>query len=142
MYGLERNSLRNLLIVTGDFPSADGFSGTAKPVFDLDPIHMLQLVTKMNNGLEFENMRKLQTLPKTDFIAGVGVSPFKIREAELMGQYYKLKKKIEAGAAYIIPQIGYDVRKLHELVQWLKRNNYKIPLIANIYVLSYPRPES
>ena len=138
LYGLERNGLRNLLVVTGDFPSPDGFSGTAKPVFDLDPVHLLQLISAMNNGLEYKNLRKMQTLAKTEFIAGVGVSPFKIREAELMGQYYKLKKKIDAGAAYIIPQIGYDMRKLHELIQWLKINDYHVPVMANLYVMSCP----
>jgi len=36
------------------------------------------------------------------------MSPFKQTEEELMGQYYKLKKKIEAGAKFIINQVGYD----------------------------------
>ena len=46
-------------------------------------------------------MGKKVVLAPTDFFAGAAVSPFKRTEPELMGQYYKLKKKIEAGAKFI-----------------------------------------
>jgi len=137
LYSLAASGITNLLILTGDYTSDTGFSGVSKPVFDLDPIHVLQLVATMNRGLEHEVMRKKQILAPTDFFAGVVVSPFKQQEAELMGQYYKLGKKIQAGAKFVITQVGYDVRKLHEVLQWLKANGYNIPVIANIYVLPY-----
>jgi len=137
LYGLAAAGVRNLLVLTGDYPASGGFSGRSKPVFDLDPIHTLQLIGMMNAGLEHEVMRKKVTLARTDFFAGVSVSPFKRLEAELMGQYYKLRKKIEAGANFIIPQVGYDARKLHELLQWLKVHGYDVPVFANIYVLPY-----
>ena len=54
-----------------------------------------------------------------------------------MGQYYKLKKKIAAGTKLIITQLGYDARKFHEVLQWLRMNGYKTPVLANIYVLPY-----
>jgi len=135
LHGLTAAQVRNLLILTGDFPSNEAFRGTSKPVFDLDPIHVLQLIEDMNNGLEHEVMRRKRTLTPTQFFAGACVSPFKITEAELMGQYYKLQKKIEAGAGFIITQVGYDARKLHELLQWLRVNGYDLPVVANIYVL-------
>jgi methylenetetrahydrofolate reductase (NADPH) len=53
-----------------------------------------------------------------------------------MMQYEKLRKKIEAGANYIIPQLGYDIRKSHELITWLRENNLSIPVIGNIYKLT------
>jgi methylenetetrahydrofolate reductase (NADPH) len=41
LYGLERARVHNLLVMTGDFPKA-GYRGTPKPVFDLDPITLLE----------------------------------------------------------------------------------------------------
>jgi len=91
----------------------------------------------MNRGMEHEAMGKKTTLAGTDFFAGAAVSPFKQSEPELMGQYYKLKKKIEAGAKFLITQVGYDARKFHELLLWLKMNGYNIPVLVNIYILPY-----
>jgi methylenetetrahydrofolate reductase (NADPH) len=135
--GLSSLQVKNLLILTGDYPSPMGFKGRGKPVFDLDSVQCLQLVEALNAGLEYDNSGKKAVLSPTDFFAGSVISPFKQTEAELMGQYYKLKKKIEAGAKFVITQVGYDARKLHELVQWQKINNYHIPLMANIYILPY-----
>jgi len=135
LHGLTAAQVRNLLVLTGDFPSNEAFRGKSKPVFDLDPIHVLQLLDSMNSGLELQVMRRKRTLAPTQFFAGACVSPFKKTEAELMGQYYKLKKKIEAGAGFIITQVGYDARKMHELLQWIQVHGYDTPVLANIYVL-------
>ncbi|MFC1951421.1 methylenetetrahydrofolate reductase C-terminal domain-containing protein [Chloroflexota bacterium] len=137
LWGLAALTVRNLLLLTGDYPSDIGFKGRAKPVFDLDSVHGLQLVKMMNSGIEYEVMGRKATLAKTDFFAGASISPFKQSEAELMGQYYKLKKKIEAGAEFITLQLGYDARKFHEVLLWLKVHGYNIPVLANIYVLPY-----
>ena len=56
LHALERAGLRNLLVMTGDYPVA-GFQGQPKPVFDLDPTHVLQLIERMNQGLEFQGLR-------------------------------------------------------------------------------------
>ena len=135
LHGLTAAQVRNLLILTGDFPANEAFGGKSKPVFDLDPIHALQLIGNMNAGLEHQVMRRTRTLTPTEFFAGACVSPFKKTEAELMGQYYKLRKKIEAGAKFIIIQVGYDARKFHEILQWQKVYGYDIPVLANIYIL-------
>jgi len=135
LYGLAGLGVRNLLLLTGDYPSSGGFKGRSKPVFDLDSVHGLQLVQMMNSGMEHEAMGKKMTLAPTDFFAGTSVSPFKQSEAELMGQYFKLKKKIESGADFVITQLGYDARKLHEVITWLKVHGYTTPVMSNIYVL-------
>ena len=137
LHGISSLNVRNLLILTGDHPAPTGFKGTGKPVFDLDSVQGLQLVEALNAGLEYDFLGKKSILMPTDFFAGSVISPFKQTEAELMGQYYKLKKKIEAGSKFIVTQVGYDARKLHELVQWQKINNYHIPMMANIYILPY-----
>ena len=137
LHGLSSQKVKNLLIVTGDHTSTAGFEGKAKPVFDLDSVQGLQLIAALNAGLEYDALGKKAVLTPTDFFAGAAVSPFKQTEEELLGQYSKLKKKIEAGAKFIITQIGFDARKLDELMRWLKTNNYHTPLMANIYILSF-----
>jgi len=91
----------------------------------------------MNRGMEHETMRRKVRLASTDFFCGVAFTPFKREEAEVMGQYYKLHKKIQAGADFVTTQVGYDARKLHELLVWLQKQERSIPAIATIYMLSY-----
>ncbi|MEA3332358.1 MAG: methylenetetrahydrofolate reductase C-terminal domain-containing protein [Pseudomonadota bacterium] len=135
--GMAAEGIKNVLVLTGDYSGSDAFEGLAKPVFDLDPPNVLRLVEKMNDGLEHKAGRKTIKLAATDLYAGACVSPFKKLESELMSQYAKLKKKIEAGAKFIIPQLGYDARKFHEILTWLKVNNYNVPVMMNIYVLPF-----
>ncbi|MDO8472561.1 MAG: methylenetetrahydrofolate reductase C-terminal domain-containing protein [Dehalococcoidia bacterium] len=135
LYQLAAMDINNLLVLTGDYPSTAGFQGTSRPVFDLDSVTGLQLIAEMNRGMEHEIMRKKTTLAPTDFFCGVAFSPFKRDEAEVMCQYYKLQKKIEAGADFVLTQVGYDVRKLHELRMWLRGHGYDIPVLISDYVL-------
>ncbi|AFM41225.1 5,10-methylenetetrahydrofolate reductase [Desulfosporosinus acidiphilus SJ4] len=136
LYALDRANVRNLLVMTGDYP-VSGFQGRPKPVFDLDPINTLQLISEMNKGLEIQGMKGPIFQKPSDFFAGAAVSPFKAAEAEQMVQYYKMKKKIAGGAQFLVCQLGYDARKFHEVLQFLKVNNYDIPVVGNIYILPF-----
>jgi len=138
LFQLAALGIHNVLILTGDYPSNLGYRGKSKPVFDLDSVNGLGLVAEMNRGMEREIMRKTVRLAASSFFAGVAVSPFKQMEAEVMGQYYKMQKKAEAGAGFVITQVGYDARKMQELLVWLKMRRRQIPALASIYVLSYP----
>ncbi|HTY62950.1 MAG TPA: methylenetetrahydrofolate reductase C-terminal domain-containing protein [Acidobacteriota bacterium] len=138
LFQLTALEIHNVLMLTGDYPSNLGFKGKSKPVFDLDSVNGLRLVEEMNRGMEREIMRKTVRLAAGSFFAGVAFSPFKQMEAEVMGQYFKMQKKMEAGADFAITQVGYDARKLHEFLAWLKARDYRIPALAGIYVLSYP----
>ena len=53
-----------------------------------------------------------------------------------MTQLYKLKKKVNAGAKYIISQVGFSARKLQEMLWLMKDNGLDVPLIANIYIIN------
>jgi methylenetetrahydrofolate reductase (NADPH) len=138
LFQLTALGIHNVLILTGDYPSSLGFTGKSKPVFDLDSVNGLRLVAEMNRGMEREIMRKPVRLAASDFFAGVAFSPFKQVEAEVMGQYYKMQKKVESGADFAITQVGYDARKMHEFIMWLNARDYRVPALASIYVLSYP----
>lgn len=137
MYASE--GLENLLVMSGDYP-IDGDRGAAQPVFDLDSVGLLSILSDLNSGLRMRGRKPGSTieLPPTNFFLGAVVSPFKRTEAEQNLQYWKLKLKIKAGARFIIPQLGYDMRKFHELSLFLKENDLNIPLIGNVYKLSAP----
>ncbi|MDH7500116.1 MAG: methylenetetrahydrofolate reductase C-terminal domain-containing protein [candidate division NC10 bacterium] len=135
LYSYDRAGLENLLIMTGDYP-ADSVRGKAKPVFDLDPIHLLQLTSAMNGGLEWQGITGRIRLQPTSFFKGSAVSPFKQLESELIPQYLKLINKVAAGADFLITQLGFDARKFDELMRFMKLKGLKVPVIGNVYVLN------
>ena len=136
LYALGRADVRNLLVMTGDYPTG-GFCGRSAPVFDLDPVHTLELVSEMNKGLAYPGPKGELRLQPADFFAGAAVSPFKATEAEQMVQYFKLRKKVAAGARFVVSQLGFDARKFHELMLFIKLNGLDIPVLGNIFVLPF-----
>lgn len=136
LYAMDRAGVKNLLVMTGDYPT-NGFKGRPKPVFDLDSVHVVDLIASMNKGLEIPEPKGITNLQPSDFFAGSVVSPFKGTEAELLVQYYKLKKKIANGASFIVTQLGFDARKFHEVLQIIKRYKPDIPVIGNVYILPF-----
>lgn len=134
---LARRGVRNLLVVTGDYTEG-GYQGRAAPVFDLDAVQAIRYLKAMNGGLQVPGAKPgtTSTLPKTDFLIAGAVSPFKLTEAELLPQYFKMERKIAAGADVIIPQLGYDMRKFFEIKRYLAARGLKTPLFGNVYVLS------
>jgi methylenetetrahydrofolate reductase (NADPH) len=137
LYALDRAGIRNLLVMTGDYV-VSGYKGRPKPVFDLDPAHTLELIRDMNNGLEIQGMKGPIYHQPSEFFAGAAVSPFKGTEAEQVAQYYKLKKKVDAGASFIATQLGYDMRKFHEALTFKKVAGLDVPIMGNIYILPFP----
>jgi methylenetetrahydrofolate reductase (NADPH) len=127
----------NILALTGDHPTPTGFKAMARPVFDFDSISLITLLQSMNEGLVVPGRGgSPETLPKTQFNVGCAVSPFKLLERELVPQYLKLLRKIQAGARWVIPQLGYDMRKFHEIKLFLDSRGVKIPVIGNVYRLT------
>lgn len=136
LYALNRAGVRNLLVMTGDYP-VSGFKGRPKPVFDLDSVQAMELISNMNNGLEITEANKSILHQPGDFFAGSVASPFKATEAELMSQYQKLGKKISHGAGFIVTQLGFDARKFHEVLQFIRGIDADLPVIGNLYILPY-----
>ena len=75
-------------------------------------------------------------MKKTDFLLGAAVNNFKPYEREVMPQYFKLAAKIGAGADFIINQIGYNARKMDELLRYMRLKQLQAPVLANVYILS------
>jgi methylenetetrahydrofolate reductase (NADPH) len=137
LYALERVRIGNILAMTGDAP-VSGWEGQPRIAFDLDPIHLIQLMTDMNKGLIVQTSRGEDREYPTHFLPGAVVSPFKWTEGETITQYLKLRKKLAAGAQFIISQLGYDARKMEELIWYVRSSGFDAPLIANIYLVTAP----
>jgi len=137
LMALARAGANNLLVISGDYPSG-GFEGNAASVFDLDAVQSIKYIKTLNAGLEIPGIKKGTTarIPPTQFLVGAAVSPFKTTEAELLSQFFKLEKKIAAGADFIIPQLGYDMRKFLEIKRYLRSRGLQTPVMGNVYVLS------
>jgi len=121
-WSLASEGFRNVLALSGDYP-VTGFHGQAAPVFDTDSVGLLKMMTEIPGG---------------NFFPGAVVSNYKRDEREVMPQYFKLARKIETGARFIINQIGYDARKMHELLLYIDAHELHVPAIGNIFVLSAP----
>ena len=128
----------NILTLSGDYPLA-GYQGTADGVFDIDSVGLLKMLSDMNAGLETRTPKgRASKMQRTRFFLGTVVNNFKRYEREVMPQYFKLAKKIETGAHFVINQIGYNSRKQDELLKYMQLKGFHLPVIANVYVLSAP----
>ena len=134
LYALARLGNENVLALTGD-AQKEGFAGRGKPVHDLDSVLTLQLIEAMRGGIRYSLGSRTAHATPFDFFAGAVVGPFKVREPDQMMQLYKLELKIAAGARFIITQLGFNLRKLYELKQYMSREGLgHIPVLANVYV--------
>lgn len=137
LYSLDRIELSNLLVMTGDFPLY-GFEGKAKPVFDLDSIHLLRLIRRMNDGLDIDGKAPGGgvRIPPTYFFVGGTISPFKRYESEVMAQYQKLLHKAKTGVDFLVTQVGFDARKFDELLHFMRSQGIRVPIFGNVYILN------
>lgn len=135
---LASEGFHNILVLTGDYPG-HGVGGGGKPAFDIDSIGLLTLLGQMNAGLDATRAgaKKTVRLDRTQFFPGAVVTNFKLLENEVIPQLLKMERKLAAGARFLINQIGYDSRKVHELIAWMRRRGHgSVPLIGNVYVLN------
>ena len=109
VWKLASEGFYNVLALSGDYPIS-GYQGQASAVFDIDSVGLLKMISEMNAGLRISvgQKKKDQVLRNTSFFLGAVVNNHKRYEHEVMPQYFKLKKKIENGASFIISQIGKD----------------------------------
>ncbi len=135
LFECHRHQLLNLLVLGGDFPRY-GFQGQAMPVFDLDSTQVLNLITQLREGFSAKKGApgRQMALPSMDFFAGCVVSPFKTLESEQVWQYVKLLTKIANGAEFVISQLGFDMKKYQELIQFMLSKQLDTPVIANVFV--------
>ncbi|UGS37026.1 methylenetetrahydrofolate reductase C-terminal domain-containing protein [Capillimicrobium parvum] len=131
---LASEGFHNILALSGDAPSG-GYRGVASPVFDIDSVGLLQMYTDMNAGTVLHGRTEAE-VQRTQFFLGTVVTNHKANENEVIPQLLKLRKKVSSGARFVINQIGYNARKDHELLRWMRAEGLDVPVLANVFVLS------
>jgi methylenetetrahydrofolate reductase (NADPH) len=106
LLGAAALGVRNVCLMTGDDVSA-GDHPDAKPIYDLDSIHLLRIARIMRDAGTYLSGRKLETPPS--FLIGAVENPF---APPLEFRPMRLGKKIEAGAEFIQTQVCFDVPRL------------------------------
>ena len=125
---LARMGMKNILALTGDY-SGKGFGGKGAPVFDLDSVLLNLMLRSLSEKITASG-------DPDPFFTGCAVSPFKSRKAECVAQYKKLDKKIDAGASFVITQLGYEVNRFEELIRYHKDRHADIPVMGSVYLLN------
>jgi methylenetetrahydrofolate reductase (NADPH) len=121
--------IRNVLALTGDHPTL-GDHPQAMPVFDLDSVSLLKVISRLNEGFDMAG-NQLKGAP--DFFSGAVVNPGADTEAALDMQIIKMEKKIEAGARFFQTQGIYD---LDLFERFMKRvEGFKTPILGGVILL-------
>jgi homocysteine S-methyltransferase len=125
--------LKNLLIITGDPPKMGPYP-EATAVFDIDSIGLVNMVNRLNHGLDIGGNPIGQP---TAFYVGVGVNPCAV---DLEYELRRFEWKVEAGAQFAITQPTFDVDQLKTFFKRIE--HCRIPVIAGIWPLvSYRNAE-
>jgi len=121
--------VENVLAITGDLPAL-GDHPQAKPVYDLDSVQLLQVITGLNEGHDMVG-NELRGSP--DFFPGAVVNPGADTEAAFELQLIKMEQKIKAGARFFQTQAIYDTAVF---TRFMKRAaSFGVPILAGIIPL-------
>ncbi|HQQ13170.1 MAG TPA: methylenetetrahydrofolate reductase, partial [Bacteroidales bacterium] len=92
---------------------------------------LVQQISKLNQGIYLEE-DLLNTTP-TDFSIGVAGYPEKhIESPNMESDLHFLKKKIEAGAEYIVTQMFFDNQKYFSFVDRCRAVGINVPIIPGL----------
>jgi methylenetetrahydrofolate reductase (NADPH) len=120
----------NVLVLRGD-AAKNETSFEPEPGGHKYAIDLLKQVADLNAGVYLEN--DLKDSFKTNFCIGVAGYPEKHFEAPNMETDLKyLKKKVEAGAGYIITQMFFDNTKFHSFVKSCRAAGITVPIIPGL----------
>ena len=96
---------------------------------------LLGQVNEMNNGIYLDE--ELKSSAPTNFCIGVAGYPEKHFEAPNMrSDIHFLKKKVAAGADYIVTQMFFDNQQYFDFVNLCRENDITIPIIPGIKPIS------
>lgn len=104
LLGASALGMRNVLCLTGDHQSF-GNHPSAKNVFDIDSIQLVQLVTAFRDESVFQCGEAIKGV-EPRFFVGAAAAPF---AGPIEFRPYRLAKKVKAGANFIQTQLVYDV---------------------------------
>src|ERR1700760_2444466 len=127
LLGASSIGLRNILCLTGDPPKLGNYPD-ATAVFDVDAIGLVNIVRRLNHGLDIGGN---PIGASTGFTIACAANP---GVPDIDNEIRRFAYKVEAGAEYAITQPVFD---LNVLEAFLKRiEGFRIPVIAGIWPLT------
>lgn len=132
LLGCAAAKVANLLFITGDPPKLGAYQAitSVTGVFDADAIGLVAMQKNLNQGLDL-GRQSLGT--PTAAVIGVGTDP---NALDLEKEATRMKKKVEAGAEFVITQPVFDPASLLSFLDRLEKLGLKIPVIAGIWPLA------
>ncbi len=124
LLGASSIGLHNLLCVTGE-PSKLGNYPDATAVFDVDSIGLVNIVQRLNRGLDIGSN---SIGASTNFAIGVAANP---GAPDIENELKRFAYKVEAGAEFAITQPVFDLRLLESFLE--RTRDHGIPVIAGIW---------
>ena len=127
LLGASSIGLKNILCLTGDPPKLGNYPD-ATAVFDVDAIGLVNIVRRLNHGLDIGSN---SIGASTNFTIGVAANP---GVPDIEHELRRFAYKVEAGAEYAITQPVFDLRLLEEFLNRIE--SFRIPVIAGIWPLT------
>ncbi len=127
LLGASSIGLHNILCLTGDPPKLGNYPD-ATAVFDVDAIGLVNIVQRLNHGLDIGNN---SIGASTNFTIGVAANP---GTPDFEHEMRRFQFKVEAGAEYVITQPVFDLRLLEDFLKRIR--GMRIPVIAGIWPLT------
>lgn len=126
LLGAASFGITNVLALTGDHVVV-GDHPTAKPVFDLESVQLLEAVAQLNSGHDMAGNELHGTV---ELFAGAVVTP---DAHPLKPQLAKFEKKVAAGARYLQTQAVYDPESFREFMDYAHGLGAKV--LAGLVIL-------
>jgi homocysteine S-methyltransferase len=126
LLGASSIGLHNILCLTGD-PAKLGNYPDATAVFDVDAIGLVNIVRRLNHGLDIGSNA---IGVSTNFTIGIDANP---GVPDIEQELRRFAYKVEAGAEYAITEPVFDLRLLENFLERIK--DFRIPVIAGIWPL-------
>jgi methylenetetrahydrofolate reductase (NADPH) len=128
LMGAHALGIHNILALTGD-PVKAGDHPDCKGVFDLEAVRLLQVIQKLNSGVDFNE--KPLTDGDLDLFPGAAVDP---QCPSWSGLQSRFEKKLAAGAQFFQSQLITDFDKLEKFMDAIASGCNK-PILAGIFLL-------
>ncbi len=127
LLGASSIGLKNILCLTGDPPKLGNYPD-ATAVYDVDAIGLVNIVHRLNHGLDIGGN---PIGASTGFTIAVAANP---GVPDLDNEVRRFAWKVEAGAEYGITQPVFDLRVLEAFLKRIE--GFRIPIVAGIWPLT------
>jgi homocysteine S-methyltransferase len=130
LLGAHALDVRNILAMTGDPPRAGDYAN-ATAVFDVDGVGLIEIVRRMNEGLDATGSSIGEP---TSFCVGAALNP----AAEDVGREIdRFHRKVAAGARWVQTQPVYDLEQLDRFLE--RAGGSPVPVLVGILPLHSAR---